>query len=162
MQQVAAEEAEDAAYLKDHRYWYGACKAMMLRGWPLTTAGTLSFRDGASEAWMSFPVSISNLIATNVPSLGLDRPIDASRKLDDGKMTLSWMAEGKVLGLCARFMCSVYGLGAWARFMCSVYVLGLCARCMCSVYVLGVWARCMGSVYGLGLCARCMGSRMCC
>ena len=54
---AATEEAFEASYVKDHRYWYGAMRAAMLRGWPLKGLATLSYRNGEEASWVTQSVT---------------------------------------------------------------------------------------------------------
>ena len=100
---AATEEAEDASYVKDHRYWYGAMKAAMLRGWPHTALATLSYRDGEDASWVTTPLDVSTFVASSVSDWGLGRLIDPKRAVDDGKVSLSWLPTAAVTSRAALY-----------------------------------------------------------
>lgn len=100
---AATEDGFDASYVKDHRYWYGAMKAAMLRGWPLGGLATLSYRNGEEAAWETRPVDVSTLVASSVADWGLGRMIDPERKVDDGKLSLSWIPSAAVTSRAALY-----------------------------------------------------------
>jgi hypothetical protein len=41
-------------------------------------------------------LDVANLLATNIPNLGLSRPIDAGVAPDDGKLALSWIPSTNI------------------------------------------------------------------